>query len=98
MIDSCESFNSSLITAMWARAIISFIFVFIFAFILGGWFLMPHLPPVPDHPVHVWELEYWTTNWAGALLGIVLGTWSFRAVVDKARTQEQPARERDNQS
>lgn len=70
---------------MWARAITSFFVVFCFAFFLGGWFLMPHLPPVPDHPVSVFELEYWTTNWAGALLGLVLGAFSARSVLRKAR-------------
>jgi uncharacterized protein (DUF2062 family) len=65
------------------KAIISFIVVFVFAFILGGWFLMPHLPPVPAHPVTVFEGEYWRTNWAGALLGIVLGGLSGRSVLKK---------------
>jgi uncharacterized protein (DUF2062 family) len=69
------------------KAIISFIVVFVFAFILGGWFLMPHLPPVPAHPVTVFEAEYWTTNWAGALLGIVLGGLSARSVLRKQRTR-----------
>lgn len=50
-----------------------FVLVFALSFVLGGWFLMPHLPPVPDHPVTVFESEYWTDNWAGAILGIVLG-------------------------
>ncbi|MDB5173082.1 MAG: hypothetical protein JWN51_1855 [Phycisphaerales bacterium] len=73
---------------MWFRAITSFLFIFAFAFVLGGWFLMPHLPPVPDHPVSVFEAEYWTTNWAGALLGIILGTLSARSVLRKARTTQ----------
>jgi uncharacterized protein (DUF2062 family) len=68
-----------------AKAIVSFIVVFVFAFFLGGWFLMPHLPPIPDHPVTVFELEYWTTNWAGALLGILLGGLSARSVLKKQR-------------
>jgi hypothetical protein len=42
---------------MRTRAIISFIVVFAFAFFLGGWFLMPHLPPVPDHLVSVFEFD-----------------------------------------
>lgn len=68
-----------------ARAIVSFIVVFAFAFVLGGWFLMPHLPPVPDHPVSVFEAEYWTTNWAGALLGVALGSLSAWSVLRKDR-------------
>ena len=74
---------------MWAKAVISFVVVFLFSFILGGWFLMPHLPPVPDHPVSALKLEYWTTNWAGALLGILLGTLSARSVVRKAKKDQQ---------
>lgn len=62
---------------------ISFIFVFIFTFVLGGWFLMPYLPPVPDHPVTVFDAEYWMTNWAGALLGIIFGCLSARSVLKR---------------
>ncbi|MCL2647931.1 MAG: hypothetical protein FWD61_13105 [Phycisphaerales bacterium] len=57
----------------WIKATVSFVVVFILSFVLGGCFLMPHLPPVPDRPVTVFEMEYWLTNWAGALLGAVLG-------------------------
>lgn len=67
------------------NAIISFVVVFAGCFFLGGWFLMPHLPPVPPRPVTVFELEYWTTNWAGALLGLVLGGLSARSVLKKGR-------------
>lgn len=74
------------------RGILSFVVVFVLAFILGGWFLMPHLPPVPDHPVSVFELEYWTTNWAGALIGLVLGLLSaWSAVRQERRRQDQTA-------
>lgn len=45
---------------------------------------MPHLPPVPSHPVSVFEAGYWTTNWAGAVLGILLGALSARSVLKKA--------------
>jgi hypothetical protein len=65
------------------KATVSFIVVFVIAFVLGGWFLMPHLPPTPDHPVGVLEAEYWTTNWAGALLGIILGGLSARSAIKK---------------
>jgi len=67
------------------RAASSFIFVFILGFFLGGWFLMPYLPPVPNHPVHAFELEYWTTNWAGAVVGVILGSLSARSVRRKDR-------------
>ena len=70
-----------------AKAIVSFIVVFVIGFVLGGWFLMPHLPPTPDHPVTVFEAEYWTTNWAGALLGLLLGALSARSVLKKQRKQ-----------
>jgi membrane associated rhomboid family serine protease len=70
---------------MWVKATISFLIVFLLAFVLGGWFLMPFLPPVPNHPVTVFEAEYWTTNWAGAVLGLVLGGLSARSVVRKQR-------------
>jgi len=50
----------------WLSVAISFIIVFVIVFILGGWFLMPHLPPIPDRPISVYELDYPTVNWAGA--------------------------------
>ena len=65
-------------------AFISFAFVFVGVFFLAGWFLMPHLPPVPDHPVSVFEADYWKDNWIGYLLGAVLGGWSARSVLKKA--------------
>ena len=71
-------------------AITSFALVFACCFVLGGWFLMPHLPPVPARPVTVFELEYWTTNWAGAALGIVLGGLSARAAYRKNRAPRGP--------
>ena len=69
------------------HATVSFAVVFALAFFLGGWFLMLHLPPVPNHRVSVFELEYWTTNWAGALLGLVLGMLSARSALRKAQNQ-----------
>jgi hypothetical protein len=64
-------------------ATIAFLFMFAIGFILGGWFLMPHLSPVPEHPVGVFEAEYWTTNWAGVLLGLALGTLSARSTLKR---------------
>ncbi len=68
-------------------AIISFVFIFACIFLLGGLFLMPHLPPVPDHMVTIWEAEYWTTNWAGAVLGLIIGGLSARSVLKQAVKQ-----------
>ncbi len=65
----------------------SFLGVFAVSFVLGGWFLMPHLPPRPDHPVTVWEAEYWTNNWAGALLGVVLGALSACSAYRRVRSR-----------
>jgi len=70
-------------TMKYLSAIVSFVIVFIFVFFLGGWFLMPYLPPVPDHPVTVFEAEYWITNWAGVILGIILGGLSARTIIRK---------------
>ena len=69
----------------WVSASVSFVVVFIFSFFLGGWFLMPYLPPKPDRPISAFELDYWTTNWAGALLGIILGGLSAYSILKKAR-------------
>jgi uncharacterized protein (DUF2062 family) len=71
-------------------AIISFVVLFVFAFALGGFFLMPFLPPTPDHSVHFFEAEYWTTNWAGIVLGLVLGGLSARSLLKGASTKPKP--------
>ena len=68
----------------YVSAFISFAFVFAGVFFLAGWFLMPYLPPVPDHPVSFVEAEYWKDNWAGSVLGFVLGALSARSVLKKA--------------
>ena len=68
----------------YSSALISFVFVFAGVFFLAGWFLMPHLPPVPDHPVTIFEREYWKHNWIGYLLGAVLGGLSARSVLRQA--------------
>lgn len=69
-------------------AFISFAFVFVGVFFLAGWFLMPHLPHVPDHPVSVFEAEYWKGNWAGYALGAILGGFSAWSVLSKAARAE----------
>jgi hypothetical protein len=60
-------------------ATLAFLVIFAIVFFLAGWFLSPHLPPTPKAPVTVFELAYWTDNWAGAVLGAVLGGLSARA-------------------
>jgi uncharacterized protein (DUF2062 family) len=61
------------ISVRFVLATMSFLLVFGSCFIVGGWFLMPYLPPTPDHPISAFEVQYWTTNWAGAVLGLILG-------------------------
>lgn len=72
-----------MVTIDMIKAAISFVVVFAFSFVLGGWFLMPHLPPTPAQPVTVFELEYWTTNWPGAVLGLLLGSLSASSILRK---------------
>jgi hypothetical protein len=67
----------------WLSAGISFIIVFVIVFILGGWFLMPHLPPIPESPISVYELDYPTVNLPGALLGLILAGLSARSIIKK---------------
>jgi hypothetical protein len=55
-------------------AFVSFAFVFAGVFFLADWFLLPHLPPVPDYPVSVFQLDYWKDNWIGCLLGAIPGS------------------------
>ena len=66
----------------------SFLFVFVGVFFLAGWFLMPHLPPVPDTPVSVFEGRYWVDNWIGVVLGAPMGLLSARSVLRKAGAKQ----------
>lgn len=75
-------------------AIVAFSLIFVLVFVLGGWFLMPHLPPTPDHPVSAFELEYWSTNWIGALFGLVFGGLSAQATLRKMKAVDERDEER----
>lgn len=68
---------------IYIRTLFSFVFVFVGIFFLAGLFLMPHLPPVPDHPVSAFEAEFWKDNWIGYLLGAVIGGFSARSTLKK---------------
>jgi len=73
----------------YVSASVSFLLVFVGVFFLAGWFLMPHLPPVPDRPVSVFEGRYWIDNWIGVVLGVPIGLLSARSVLKKAGTKEE---------
>lgn len=66
-------------------AVVSFVVVFALVFVLAGWFLMPHLPPTPETPVSVFEGRYWVDNWAGLVLGVLLGGLSAWSTLRQAR-------------
>jgi hypothetical protein len=68
--------------------IISAIFVFIGVFFLAGWFVLPHVPPVPARPVSALELAYWTHNGIGLLLGLVAGGLAYWAARRFARDED----------
>lgn len=68
-------------------AVVSFVVVFAAGFFIGGMLLMPYLPPTPDRPVSFVEGAYWVDNWAGVLLGLVLGALSARAVLRKHKAK-----------
>jgi hypothetical protein len=59
------------------RAVVWFAVVFVIGFAVGGLYLMPHLPRLSG-------VGYWRQNWAGALLGGVLGLLAARTVLQRA--------------
>jgi len=69
----------------WITPVLAFLLVFAVGFVLGGLFLMPHLPPTPDQPVSAVQWRYWVDNWAGALLGLLLGAASARSTLKRSR-------------
>jgi hypothetical protein len=66
-------------------AAVSFVLVFIGVFVLAGLFLMPYLPPVPTRPVSAFEMEFWTTNWIGVVLGLPIAALSARHALRGAK-------------
>ncbi|MEM0983415.1 MAG: hypothetical protein AAGI17_05655 [Planctomycetota bacterium] len=67
------------------KAILSFAVVFVIAFVLAGWFILPHVPPTPSQPVSAVEGAYWLPNWAGYIAGVVLGGLSARATLKSTK-------------
>ena len=67
-------------------ALVSFAIVFGCVFLLCGWFVMPHLPAVPEIPPSVYDPQFWLSNWAGIGLGACLGLISARSVMKKKKT------------
>lgn len=67
-------------------ALVSFAIVFICVFMLCGWFVMPHLPSVPEIPPSMYEPQFWLSNWAGIAMGLGLGLISARSVMKKKKT------------
>lgn len=45
---------------------------FLIGFLICATGLMPHLPPYPPRPGSLFDRTMWTTNWAGAVLGVLL--------------------------
>ena len=66
-------------------ALISFAIVFACVFMLCGWFVMPHLPAVPEIPPSVYDPQFWLANWAGLAMGVGLGLISARQVMKKKK-------------
>ncbi len=65
----------------WLSALV----VFGLGFILGGWFVQPRFPPYPAPAVRPWDLGYWTTNWTGALIGLLLAVLSLKQTRPRAK-------------
>ncbi len=64
------------------RATVWFVVLFGIGFGVGGLYLMPHLPPLTG--LTPGGAFYWKRNWAGAVLGGVLGLMSVRTVLRRA--------------
>jgi len=69
----------------WITAGVAFLLMLAMGFVLGGLFLMPHLPPTPARPVSAVQWGYWEDNWAGLVLGLLLGAASARSTLKRSR-------------
>ncbi len=78
------------------ESILSFLLIFVLVFVLAGWFLMPYLPPTPKHTITIFDIEYWTRNWAGALLGIILGVLSTWLTTKKSNRKTETTKKKPN--
>lgn len=63
------------------RALVSFGAVFAVVFLLSGWFITPHLPSSTQITAKLQDPQFWTSNWAGVVLGLLLGLVSARSIL-----------------
>ncbi len=61
-------------------ALVSFAGVFVCVFVLSGWYVTPYMPAMPDIPSTIREPAFWTSNWPGVILGVLLGLISAKSV------------------
>ena len=66
-----------------ARAVGWFVVLFVIGFAVGGLYLMPHLP-VPRPGLATGSWGYWEQNYAGAVVGGILGLLAARTVLQRA--------------
>ena len=54
-------------------AFVSFVIVFACVFLLSKQYVTPHLPSSGDLSAAMNDPAFWTANWAGLVLGSILG-------------------------
>ena len=54
-------------------AFVAFVVVFACVFMLSRQYVTPHLPSSGDISAAVNDPAFWTANWAGVVLGAILG-------------------------
>jgi hypothetical protein len=71
----------------WVNATISFLFVAFAAFILVGWFLLPHAeePPNPQRPISILTTVPWWRNWLGYPVALGLAGLSAWSIIRKTK-------------
>jgi hypothetical protein len=68
-------------------ALFSFVVVFACVFFLSKQYVTPHLPKSGDISAAMSDPAFWSANWAGVVLGAVLGVLVASAFMRRRRTK-----------
>jgi hypothetical protein len=69
-------------------AFVAFVVVFACVFVLSRQYVTPHLPSTGDISAAMNDPAFWTANWAGVVLGSILGLSVASTVLRKRKRKK----------
>ncbi len=65
----------------YVHAVLAFVFMFVVAFLVGGFILRRIVPQGPDTVFNPFAAAHWSDNWEGLVCGVVAGVLYVRGVL-----------------